>query len=125
MNLTHIVDNKRVAKDNNFLYEQFKHTWGGCSLLKLVEEELSFNKVEEYHTMTFTHDQMPHLVMKLEYMEGRLHIYYKGRILDTIRTMGGGAYTKYKINNSLDLNNYEETFNFILNKIRTLWKESK
>jgi hypothetical protein len=124
MNLTHIVDNKRVAKDNNFLFEQFKHTWGGCSLLKLVEEELSFNRVEEGHIMTLTHKQMPHLVIKLEYKEGILHIYYKGRILDTIRTMGGGVYTKYKINNKISLpyNNYEETFNFIINKIRNLWE---
>jgi len=125
MKYTEIKDNKRVAKDNNFLFEQFKHTWGGCSLLKLVEEELSFNREEEGHNMTLTHKQMPHLVIKLEYMEGILHIYYKGRIMDTIRTTGGGVYTKYKINNnsSLPYSNYEETFNFIINKIRNLWEE--
>jgi hypothetical protein len=121
MKLTHIVDNKRVAKTNNLLQNSLKYKDPCSSLITLLEEELEFTMIDESYDeykFTYIHSRIPHLLIQVDYNEAILHILYKGEIKHTINV--GDVSPYYKIDD-FNSQNYEETFNFIINKIRTLW----
>jgi hypothetical protein len=136
MKYTEVKDNKRVAKENSFLFEQFKDALYPMSALSLLLEELSFFGDTLGRKRVFSHDQIPHLLIKIDLKKDLLNIFHKDKKKDTIigftttEQLGNTdpnsvywRYTKYKINDN-NVFNYEETFNFIINQIRTLW-ESK
>ncbi len=121
MNYTEIKDNKRISKDNNFLFEQFKDHAFPMSALSLLFEELSFLGDPLGRKRVFTHKQIPQLVIKIDLKKNLLLIFHKGKKTDTLTGFTTTEqFTKYKINDT-DIFTYEETFNFIINKIRTLW----
>ncbi len=135
MNYTEFKDNKRVSKENSFLFEQFKDALYPMSALSLIFEELSFLGDSLGRKRVFSHDQIPHLLIKIDLKKNLLNIFYKGKKKDTIlgftttEQLGNTnpncvywRYTKYKVNDK-DIFNYEETINFILNKIRELWNK--
>ena len=136
MSYTEIKDNKRISKDNNFLFEQFKDHAFPMSALSLLLEELSFFGDTLGRKRVFTHKQIPHLLIKIDLKKNLLHISHKGKKTDTLigftttEQLGNTdpncvhwRYTKYKVNDT-DIFTYEETFNFIINKIRTLWESN-
>ena len=120
MKLTHIVDNKRIARNNNLLQNTLKYKDPCSSLITLLEEELDFTIIDEsydIYKVTYIHSRIPHLLIQVDYKEAILHILYKGEIKTIINMVDVSPY--YKIDDTPQ--NYEETFNFIINKIRTLW----
>jgi hypothetical protein len=120
MNLTHIVDNKRIAKNNSYLEHTLKYKDPCVALIHLVEDELEFTQLSDYrfqYKVRYAHNLIPHLFIHIDYNEAILHIFYKEELKDTITIVD--RYPYYKINETNQ--NYEETFNYIINKIREVW----